>query len=93
MQLKTLLHRVHPVKGFVYEQETLVADPAQANGLRLEVTLRARRGARGRCLGCGRRGPTYDTGAPRQFAFVPQWGIAVTLGYPEGALPCHPGTA
>jgi hypothetical protein len=79
MLLKTLLNRVHPVKGFVYEKDVLVADPRQPNGVGIEVPVRPRKGSAGVCSGCGQPGPTYDTGEPRRFYFVPVWGIAVVL--------------
>ena len=88
MLLKTLLNRVHPVKGFVYGKAKLVADPGQPNGARIEVPLRARRGSPGACSECGQRGPTYDTGAPRRFDFVPLWGIAVVLVYALRRIAC-----
>jgi hypothetical protein len=49
MHLKTLLHRVHPVKGFVSGTDELASDPRQPNGVRIKVPLRARRRSRGVC--------------------------------------------
>ena len=74
MLLKSLLNRVHRVKGFVYEKDVMVTDWTQPNGCRIEVTLRPRRGSRGTCSSCGKRGPTYDHMDSRQFDFVPLWG-------------------
>lgn len=88
MLIKTLLNRVHPVKGFVYERDRLAEDPAAANGCRIEVDVRPRGGSRGVCSGCGRRGPTYDTQPPRWFDFVPLWGIAVALIYAPRRIDC-----
>ncbi len=89
MLLKTLLNRVHPVKGFVYESDQLVTDADEPNGCRLEVKLRARRNSRGVCSGCGRAGPTYDHLAERRFDFVPLWGIAVVLVYAMRRIDCR----
>lgn len=88
MQLKTLLNRVHPVKGFVYGKLRRREDESAANGLRIEVELRARKGSRGLCSGCGKRGPGYDRLAVREFDFVPLWGIAVTLLYALRRIDC-----
>ena len=55
MLLKTLLNRVHPVKGFVYEKDRLIADATEPNGVRIEAHLRPRKGSRGACSGCGTR--------------------------------------
>ena len=71
MRIKTLLNRVQPVKGFVYDKVELVPDLSQPDDVRLDVTMRARRGSRGVCSSCGRRGPTYDTLPARRFDFVP----------------------
>ena len=46
MQLKTLLNRAHPVKGYVYEKFELVEDGVEANGCRLEASMRPRRGSK-----------------------------------------------
>lgn len=89
MLVKTLLNRVHPVKGFVYQKEVLVPDREQPNGVRLEAWLRPRRGSAGVCSGCGRRGPTYDTQAARRWAFVPLWGVAVVLVYNLRRIDCR----
>jgi transposase len=82
MQLKTVLNRVHRIKGFVYGKVRFVE-----NGL--EVAVRARRGSRPVCSGCGRRGPGYDTLAVRRFAFVPLWAIPVVLVYAMRRVDCR----
>lgn len=89
MLIKTLLNRVQPVKGFVYDKVQLVPDPTQPDAIRLDVTMRPRRRSRGVCSGCGRRGPTYDTLAARSFNFVPLWGIAVLLIYAMRRIDCR----
>ena len=53
MLLKTVLNRVHPVKGFVYEKVQLIEAADQPTGLRIDVQVRPRRGSRGYCSGCG----------------------------------------
>jgi transposase len=80
MLMKTLLNRVHPVKGFVYDGDRLIRDTAEVNGARIEVGVRPRRGSRGVCSGCGRRGRTYDTQPARRFGFVPLWGLGGGVG-------------
>jgi transposase len=91
MQLKTLLNRVHPVKGFVYENQRIVGDSTQPTGYRIEVRVRARSHGRGICSCCGRRGPTYDRLGERRFDFVPLWGIAVVLVYAMRRIDCPCG--
>ena len=89
MLMKTLLNRVHPVKGFVYDGDRLIQDTAAVNGARIEVDVRPRRGSRGVCSGCGRRGRTYDTQPARRFGFVPLWGLAVALVYAPRRIDCR----
>jgi transposase len=88
MLLKTLLNRVHPVKGFIYARDELVEDGKAPNGVRIEATLRPRRGSRGICSGCGKIGPTYDHLPERRFGFVPLWGMAVMLVYALRRIDC-----
>jgi transposase len=88
MQLKTLLNRVHPVKGFVYEKHQLVEEPQAPNGVRLMVKIRPRRGSQAICGDCGRRGPSHDRLPERRFKFVPLWGIAVTFMYAMRRVHC-----
>lgn len=89
MLMKTLLNRVHPVKGFVYDGDRLIEDTSAVNGERIEVRVRPRRGSRGVCSGCGRRGRTYDTRPARRFGFVPLWGLAVALVYAPRRIDCR----
>jgi len=89
MLVKTLLNRVHPVKGFVYERDRLVEDRGQPNGVRIEACLRPRKGSAGACSCCGSRGPTYDHLAERRFDFVPLWGMAVVLVYALRRIDCR----
>lgn len=85
MQLKTILNKIHPVKGFVY---TEVRWATLEDGLGLEVDVRARSGTRAVCSGCDTPRPGYDTLAPRRFAFVPLWGILVWLVYAMRRVQC-----
>ena len=84
MQLDRLdqVGRCHPIRCFVYGRVRFV-------GQQLHVPVRARTGSRGRCSGCGKRGPTYDTARQtRSFEFVPLWGFAVFLVYPMRRIAC-----
>jgi len=81
MRLKTVLNRVHKVKGFVYEK-------ARFHGDEIEVAVRPHRRSRPICAGCGRRGPGYDTLPARRFAFVPLWALSVFLVYARRRVDC-----
>ena len=61
--LKSVLRRLHPIKGFVYWRigwDSFVGDV-------LRVEVRERKGSAGRCSGCGRKGATYDRQPERQW--------------------------
>ena len=81
MRLKTVLNRVHKVKGFVYEK-------VRWQGHEIEVTVRPHRRSRPICTCCGRRGPDYDTLPAHRFAFVPLWALSVFLVYARRRVDC-----
>ena len=82
MSIKSVLNRCHPIRYFVYGKSRFVGDE-------LHVEVRARRGSQGRCGGCGRRGPIYDTAQrARLFEFVPLWGFVVFLAYRMRRIKC-----
>ena len=81
MQLKTVLNRVHPVKGFVYGKIAFA-------GGGIEVEVRPHRRSGPRCSGCNRRQPGYDTLPPRRFSFVPLWAFPVILVYAMRRVNC-----
>ena len=84
MQVKTLLNRVHKVKGFVYESVRFRDSTAKT----IEVAIRPRRGSRPFCSGCGRPGKTYDRLAARSFTFIPLWAIGVLMIYAPRRVNC-----
>ena len=84
MQLKTILNRVQKHSAFVYAETRFV----EGEPVELEIDIRARRGSRAVCAGCGRRGPTYDRLSPRRFQFVPLWGILVFFVYAMRRVDC-----
>jgi transposase len=69
---------VEKLKGFVYESERFITSGDRPS---IEVVVRPRKGSQGYCGGCGRKGPTYDTGEARRFQYLPMWGILVFLVY------------
>jgi hypothetical protein len=74
MHIRTILNRVQKFKGFVYGSERLIeAD----NRSILEIPIRARRGSRAVCSGCGRKAPGYGILPERRFEFIPFWGLGV----------------
>jgi len=85
MQVKSILNRIQIHKGFVYGQVRLLE---LSKPLALEIEIRARKGSRPVCSGCGKAGPGYDTQAIRRFEFVPLWGIAVFFLYAMRRVAC-----
>ena len=85
MHLQSILRRVQPLPGFVYDKVQLRGK----RGVReIDVHLRARAGSRGRCGDCGQKRPGYDTLPERRFAFVPLWGMAVFFLYAMRRVDC-----
>jgi transposase len=85
MHIRTILNRVQKFKGFVYGSERLIeAD----NRSILEIPIRARRGSRAICSGCGCKAPGYDTLPERCFEFIPFWGLVVHFLYAMRRVNC-----
>ncbi len=83
--LKSILNKVQPIKGFVYEQvsySTAVSDT-------IEVVVVPRTGSPPRCSGCGRPGPTYDHAPqPRVWILPPLFKFALALVYTMRRVKC-----
>jgi transposase len=86
MLLKTLLNRVHPCKGFVYDVVRL--NERDDESFEIEAIIRPRKNSAPICSQCDRPGRIYDTRAQRRFAFVPLWGIAFFLVYAMRRVDC-----
>ncbi|WP_225073710.1 ISL3 family transposase [Desulfuromonas sp. CSMB_57] len=85
MLLKSILNRVQLHRGFVYGAVRW----SESRGRRvLEIEIRARKGSRPTCSGCGRRASGYDVLSKRRFEFVPLWGIAVFFLYAMRRVAC-----
>lgn len=85
MLVKTILNRIQKYPGFIYALLTLIEE---RGALHLDVQVKARRGARAFCSGCGQRRRGYDRLAERRFAFVPLWGIPVFFVYAMRRVDC-----
>lgn len=84
MLLQSILNQVEPIKGFVYESVRW-----QTPKRLLMVQVRARKGSRPICSGCGRKGPGYDRLPARTFEYVPLWGMAVWFHYALRRVDCR----
>lgn len=85
MQVKTILNRVHKIKGYVYGSIQF----GEWNGkLALEIEVLPRQGSRPVCSGCGKKSAGYDRLGVRRYEFVPLWGIGVYLLYRMRRVDC-----
>jgi transposase len=84
MRLITLLNRCYRFKGFVYES----ARWGECGSKSVQVRVRARRGSRPYCSGCGKRCAGYDRLPERHFEFIPIWGYAVFFRYARRRVDC-----
>lgn len=83
MQVKSILNRVEKIPGFVYEDVRWSGDRGC-----LEVLVRAHKGSRAICSGCGRAAPGYDRLRVRRFEYVPLWQIRVFFCYAMRRVEC-----
>lgn len=82
--IKSLLRKLHAIKGFVYESVTVSSTDPNT----LWVTVKERRGSRGVCSGCGIKRPGYDRLDVRSWHFVPLWGMQVLFFYALRRVDC-----
>ena len=85
MQVKTILNRVHKIKGFVYGS---IHFSEWNKKTVLEVEVLPRKGNRPICSGCGKKRPGYDKRDKRRFEMVPLWGITFFLIYTMRRVEC-----
>lgn len=85
MQLKTILNRVHKIKGFVYGA---IKFSIWEGDVSMEVEVHPRKKTQGKCSGCGETRPGYDKRGRRRFEFIPFWGIRVFLIYTMRRVNC-----
>jgi transposase len=94
LALKTLLNRVEPMKGFVYESSRISTAAGTRRGSlsacvpSIEIGLRAHQGKHGKCSQCLLPAPGYDRLAERCFQFVPLWGMTTWFVYAPRRLEC-----
>jgi transposase len=94
LALKTLLNRVEPLKGFVYQSSRISPPTGGRRGSlaaaapRIEICLRPHQSALGKCSQCRLPAPGYDRLAERCFQFVPLWGMATWFVYAPRRLEC-----
>lgn len=86
MQIQSILRQLQPQPGFVYDKVNL---SGRRSSRVMRVKVRPREGARAVCSGCGRKRAGYDTAkTPREFTFVPLWGMVVLFVYSMRRVDC-----
>jgi len=84
MLLKTILNRVHPIKGFVYTNVLFKTQPWEE----ILATIEPRKNSKAHCSVCGKPGPGYDHLPKRSFAFIPLWNIRFSFEYRPRRISC-----
>ena len=82
--LKSILNKVQPIKGFVYESVRFSEQVKDG----IEVLVASRGGSKAVCGGCGRRCATYDHQPPRTWLLPPLWPFMVCLVYAMRRVSC-----
>jgi transposase len=85
LTVKTILNRVHPIKGFIY-QDVRIRNALST--LLIEVYIRPHRQRKALCGKCHEPAPCYDHSKPRRFEFIPLWAITVVLIYAPRRVYC-----
>jgi transposase len=85
MHVESILREIQPLPRFVYARAELRRARSTP---RITVDIRPRAGSKAICSTCGVKRPGYDTLSPREFAFVPLWGIAVFFVYAMRRVDC-----
>jgi transposase len=85
LEVKTVLNRIQPFPGFVYDDIRLVSPYGQ---LTCEVHLRAHEQIQGQCSICLVKAPGYDRLPERWWLFVPLWQIPTWFRYRPRRVNC-----
>lgn len=84
MLLKTILNRIHQIKGFVYTEVKF----QESSVLAITVKIKSRKNGKGKCSICGLECPGYDRLPQREFEFIPLWNIPLLLLYSLRRVSC-----
>ena len=84
MLLTTILSHVQKFKSFVFKK----AQWSNAEKTGMDVLVEVRANSRPICSRCGQVGPRHGQQPVRRFAYLPVWGIPVTLVYAPRRVNC-----
>src|SRR5579864_4067549 len=85
MHVDSILRRLQPQPGFVYDRVLWGGSRLRPE---LHVHIRARKGSGGICSKCMRKRPGYDVLETRFFSFVPLWALPVFFVYAMRRVEC-----
>ena len=85
LDLKAILNRAQPIKGFVYESVRF----SQVLTDTIEVAVVPREGSKPRCSGCDRPCSTYDHLTTRTWTMTPLWIFTMALIYTMRRVECE----
>jgi len=85
MRVRTVLNQLVDFKGFVFVSERLVSTE---DGLKLEISIRARANSRACCSRCDAPASIYDSLGERRFRFPALWAVPVYLVYCMRRVQC-----
>ena len=86
MLIKTILNSVEKFKSFVYGHATF----EDVGGVQaIIIDLWTRKNTQGRCGGCDKRCPTYDTQPTRDYQYVPLLNIPMYFRYTPRRVHCQ----
>jgi len=85
LEVKTVLNQIQHFAGFVYQDVRLRGPRGQR---RMEITLAAHQGMKGKCSECRRPAPGYDRLPERWWLFVPLWGLVTWFRYAPRRVTC-----
>lgn len=82
--LKSVLNKVQPIKGFVYES----VQYSKVHPDTIEAVVFPRLRCKGECSGCNQRGSTYDHLGTRTFIMPPLFAFPMVLIYTMRRIDC-----
>jgi len=87
LEVKTVLNDIQPIPGFVFSD---IRRGRRRDGLPapVEVTIEPHRGIPPKCSCCEEPAPGYDHLPPREWRFVPLWGIITVFLYAPRRVRC-----
>jgi transposase len=86
MQIQTILNSLEKYSSFIYDKCELVE---KLDNKILKIKIKPRKNGKPVCSACSKKGSVYDhQPKPREFDFVPMWGMSVIFVYTMRRVNC-----